>query len=370
MPAPFGANWTGDGVDFALYSEHAQRVEICLLDPAGHEERVPLERGEGFTWRAFLPQARPGQRYGYRVHGPRGPQHRFSPDLVLLDPYARLIAGGVSVVVEDRFEWGEDRAPRTAWPDTVIYEAHVKGLTKLHPDVPEPLRGTYAGVPHLIPHFKKLGITAIELLPVHAAADEPRLTRLGLRNYWGYNTIGFFAPEQRYSAAPGLDEFKSMVKALHAAGIEVILDVVYNHTAEGDEHGPTLCFRGIDNALYYRLDPENPARYINFTGTGNTFNLHHPAVLRLVMDSLRYWVSEMHVDGFRFDLAPVLARGVQEFDPRSAFLSALYQDPVISQAKLIAEPWDLGQGGYRLGGFPPPWHVWNDKFRDSARSFW
>jgi isoamylase len=306
------------------------------------------------------------------VHGD-GP--RFDPAKTLLDPYARLIVGDISAgqgrcrLVDEQFEWGEDRPPRTPWRQTVIYEAHVKGLTRLHPEIAPSIRGTYAalGSEVIVEHLKKLGVTAIELLPIHAFADEPRLLRQGLRNYWGYNSIGFFAPEMRYSASGTLTEFKAMVKALHAAGLEVILDVVYNHTGEGDAQGPTLSFRGIDDETYYRL---KDGAYENFTGTGNTFNLSHPAVRQLVLDSLRYWVDEMHVDGFRFDLAPVLARNEQGFDQNSLFFSDLRQDPVLSQVKLIAEPWDVGPGGYRLGAFPEPWAEWNDRYRDAARRYW
>jgi glycogen operon protein len=377
-PFALGAAADGSGVHFALYSEHATRVELCLYGEAGAESRVELAREEGFVWRGRVEGARPGLEYAYRVEGPSGPQHRFDPTRRLLDPYARLIRGDLNsgaarcVVAEEAFNWGGDRPPRTAWRDTVIYEAHVKGFTRRHPEVPEHLRGTYAGLasPAVIAHLHRLGVTAVELLPVHAFADEPRLLQAGLANYWGYNSIGYFAPEMRYSATGTLDEFKAMVMALHAAGLEVILDVVYNHTGEGDQRGPVLSFRGIDNAVYYRLDPANPQRYINYTGTGNTFNVHHPAVLRLVMDSLRYWVSEMHVDGFRFDLATTLARGEFAFDKESSFLSCVAQDPVLSQVKLIAEPWDLGDGGYRLGGFPPGWSEWNDKFRTTGRAFW
>ena len=298
------------------------------------------------------------------MHG-EGP--RFDPSKTLLDPYARLVAGGLCQVVDPHFDWRGDRPPRTPWEETVIYEAHVKGLTKLHPQVPENLRGTYAALPFLIEHFKKLGVTAIELLPVHAFVDEPRLREKGLRNYWGYNTIGFFAPEMRYSASGTLEEFKAMVKALHAAGLELILDVVYNHTAEGDENGPTLSFRGIDDATYYRLKDNH---YENFTGTGNTFNTAHPAVRQLILDSLRYWVEEMHVDGFRFALAPVLARNGNAFEQDSLFLAGVRDDPVLSRVKLIAEPWDVGPDGYRLGAFPAGWREWNDRYRNTVRRFW
>jgi isoamylase len=386
-PFPLGATWDGAGVNFALFSKHAERVELCLFDPKGRREleRIELRDRTDFVWHCYLPQARPGLHYGYRVHGPHDPGrgHRFDPSKLLLDPYARLIRGKVSAgqgrcqVVDSAFTWGDDRPPRTPRRDTVLYELHVKGFTQLHPHVPEPLRGTYAGLASApaIEHFKRLGVTALELLPVHAMADEKRLAAHGLKNFWGYNSIGFFAPEQRYSARSSaggtLGEFKSMVRTLHAAGIEVILDVVYNHTAEGDHTGPTLSFRGIDNAIYYRLDPGAPERYVNYTGTGNSFNLAHRVVLALTMDSLRYWVEEMHVDGFRFDLAATLARGSHgAFDRNGAFLSAVRQDPVLSQVKLIAEPWDLGHGGYQLGNFPPGWAEWNDKYRDAVRSYW
>ncbi|MBV8032762.1 MAG: glycogen debranching protein GlgX, partial [Betaproteobacteria bacterium] len=379
-PAPLGATWDGSGVNFALYSEHAERVELCLFDAKGRREleRLALPERTGFVWHGYLPEARPGLAYAYRVHGPAGPEHRFNPQRTLLDPYALLVRGpigsghGRGVVVDSAFSWDDDRPPRTPWTDTVLYEAHVRGLTMLHPDVPEQLRGTYAalGSPPVIEHLRRLGVTALELMPVHAFVDERRLVQAGLRNYWGYNSIAFFSPEPRYGATGGLGEFKTMVKQLHAAGIEVILDVVYNHTGEGDHQGPMLSFRGIDNAVYYRLEPSDPRRYVNLTGTGNTLNVHHPAVLRLVLDSLRYWVSEMHVDGFRFDLAPALARGEHAFEPRGAFLQAIYQDPLLSQAKLIAEPWDLGEGGYRLGGFLPGWSEWNDRYRDCVRGYW
>ena len=371
-PYPLGATWDGSGVNFALYSEHAEKVELCLFDPTGRREleRIDLAERSAFAWHVYLPQARPGQRYGYRVHGPHAPElgHRFNAHKVLLDPYARLVQpAGLArcQVVDEAFSWGDDRAPRTPWSDTVIYEAHVRGLTRLHPAIADPLRGTYAGLATapVIEHLQRLGVTAIELLPVHAFVDERRLAQHGLSNYWGYNSIGFFSPDLRYSATGTLGEFKTMVKTLHAAGLEVILDVVYNHTGEGDQHGPTLSFRGIDNSVYYRLDPLDRRHYLNYAGTGNCLNTSHPAVLALVMDSLRYWVNEMHVDGFRFDLAVALARD-------SAFLAAVQQDPALSQVKLIAEPWDLGPHGYRLGGFSPGWAEWNDKYRDTVRSWW
>ena len=378
---PLGATWDGAGVNFALFSKHAERVELCLFDPRGRREieRVELRERTDFAWHCYLPDARPGLLYAYRVQGPPDGPHRFDPTKLLLDPYAKQIVGkigaglGRSQVVDPAFSWGDDRAPRTPWQDTVIYELHVKGFTQRQPDVPEQLRGTYAGLASLpvIEYLKRLGVTAVELLPVHAFVDERRLVQSGLRNYWGYNSIGYFAPEMRYSATGTLGEFKTMVKALHAAGLEVILDVVYNHTGEGDHTGPTLSFRGLDNSIYYRLDPSNPRRYLNFTGTGNSFNTSHRVVLALVMDSLRYWVQEMHVDGFRFDLAPTLARNSQQqFDRNGAFLSAIRQDPVLSRVKLIAEPWDLGEGGYQLGNFPPGWVEWNDKYRDAVRAFW
>jgi isoamylase len=382
---PLGATWDGAGVNFALHSRHAERVELCLYEAKGRREieRVVLTERTDFTWHCYLPEARPGQLYAYRVHGPSGPeagpQHRFNPQKTLLDPYARMIVGPVSSgagrcqVVDTAFSWDGDRAPRTPWEDTVIYEAHVKGLTYRHPDVPEQLRGTYAGLAAapVIEHLQRLGVTAVELLPIHTFVDDRRLVQAGLRNYWGYNSIGFFAPDMRYSATGTLGEFKTMVKTLHAAGIEVILDVVYNHTGEGDHRGPTLCFRGIDNALYYRLKADNPHLYLDWTGTGNTLDVSQPAVLQLVLDSLRYWVNEMHVDGFRFDLATTLARDAAgHFDPRGAFLSAARQDPVLAQVKLIAEPWDLGPGGYRVGGFPAGWSEWNDRYRNTVRSYW
>ena len=380
-PYPLGATWDGAGVNFAVFSKNAERVELCLFDPRGRREieRLELTERTDFVWHCYLPEARPGLLYGYRAYGANDGPHRFDFSKVLLDPYAKLIKGkigaglGRSQVVDTAFSWGDDRSPRTGWRDTVVYELHVKGFTQRHPDVPEQLRGTYAGLATapVIEYLKRLGVTAVELLPVHALVDERRLVQHGLKNYWGYNSIGFFAPELRYSASGTLGEFKTMVKTLHAAGIEVILDVVYNHTAEGDHTGPTLSFRGLDNAIYYRLDPANPRRYLNFTGTGNSLNSAHRVVLALIMDSLRYWVQEMHVDGFRFDLAPTLARNASHaFDRNGAFLSAVRQDPVLSRVKLIAEPWDIGEGGYQLGNFPPGWVEWNDRYRDAVRSFW
>ncbi|HEY6863976.1 MAG TPA: glycogen debranching protein GlgX [Burkholderiales bacterium] len=406
-PWPLGASWDGEGVNFALYSEHAERVELCLFDAKGRSEteRIELRDRTDFVWHAYLPEARPGTLYGYRVHGPWAPEQgqRFNPHKLLLDPYARMLVGSLRwsdavlghraggrredlvadprdsaacvpkcQVVDPAFTWSEDRRPSVPWHDTVIYELHVKGYTQLNPHVPPHLRGTYAGLASApaVEHLKRLGVTAVELLPVHAFVDEKRLAQAGLRNYWGYNSIGFFAPEPRYSATGTLGEFKTMVQTLHSAGIEVILDVVYNHTGEGDRLGPTLSFRGIDNAVYYRLERDNPREYVNWTGTGNTLNVPHPAVLQLVMDSLRYWVTEMHVDGFRFDLATVLARGEHAFDAQGAFLAAVRQDPVVSRVKLIAEPWDLGEGGYQVGAFPAGWSEWNGKYRDAVRSYW
>jgi isoamylase len=376
-PYPLGATWDGAGVNFALFSKHAERVELCLFDPRGRREieRVALRERSDFVWHCYLPEVRPGLLYGYRLHGPHDPDrgHRFDANRVLLDPYARMIKAGRCQVIDPAFTWGEDRRPRTPWQDTVIYELHVKGFTQRHPAVAEQLRGTYAALATepVIDYLRQLGVTAIELLPIHSLVNEKRLLQQGLRNYWGYNSIGYFAPEMRYSATGTLGEFKTMVKTLHAAGLEVILDVVYNHTGEGDHTGPTLSFRGIDNAVYYRLDPAHPRRYVNTAGTGNSFNAAHRVVLALIMDSLRYWVQEMHVDGFRFDLATTLARNTAgAFDRNVAFLAAVRQDPVISQVKLIAEPWDLGEGGYQLGNFPPGWAEWNDKYRDTARSFW
>jgi glycogen operon protein len=378
-PYPLGATWDGSGVNFALYSSAAERVELCLFEQKGRREveRIALAERTDFVWHCYLPEARPGQLYAYRVHGPDGPRQRFQPQKTLLDPYGRMIVGAVSAgagrcqVIDSAFSWDDDRPPRTPLQDTIVYEAHVKGLTRLHPEVPQALRGTYAGLATqpMIEHYRKLGITAIELLPVHAFVDERRLLQHGLRNYWGYGSIGYFAPDMRYSATGALGEFKTMVKTLHAAGLEVILDVVYNHTGEGDEKGPALSFRGIDNAAYYRLKEDGSC--VDWTGTGNTFNVAHPVALRLVLDSLRYWVTEMHVDGFRFDLASTLARSAQgAFDAQGAFLTAVQQDPVLAQVKLIAEPWDLGEGGYRLGGHPPGWSEWNDKYRDAVRTYW
>ncbi|HET6208861.1 MAG TPA: glycogen debranching protein GlgX, partial [Jatrophihabitans sp.] len=403
---PLGATYDGSGVNFALFSEVAERVELCLFDEDGAETRIELPEVDGLVWHAFLPGIEPGQRYGYRVYGPFDPAagHRCNPNKLLLDPYAKAIDGQFewdqslfgyqfgdedsrndedsapsmpkSVVINPFFDWGVDRPPKRQYADTVIYEAHIKGLTELHPAVPEELRGTYAGVAHpaVIEHLLSLGVTAIELMPVHHFANDSTLQDKGLSNYWGYNTIGFLAPDAKYSSSqtPGgqVQEFKAMVRALHAAGIEVILDVVYNHTAEGNQLGPTISFRGIDNAAYYRLVDEDPRYYMDYTGTGNSFNVRHPHSLQLIMDSLRYWVTEMHVDGFRFDLAATLAREFYDVDRLSSFFELVQQDPTVSQVKLIAEPWDIGPGGYQVGNFPPQWTEWNGKYRDTVRDFW
>jgi isoamylase len=406
-PAPLGASWDGAGVNFALYSENAEGVELCLFDPKGRREiaRIDIRERTNFVWHCYLPEARPGLLYGYRVHGPYAPErgHRFNAHKLLLDPYARMISGplrwteahyGYRIggrredlsfdtrdsasampkcrVIDPAFTWGTDIRPQTPWEDTVIYELHVKGFTQLHPAVRPQLRGTYAGLSTapVIAHLHRLGVTAVELMPVHYFIDDQALVQRGLRNYWGYNSIGFFAPDTRYAAGDAVNEFKTMVKTLHAAGIEVLLDVVYNHTAEGNQFGPTLSFRGIDNRTYYRLDPEHPRNYVDYTGTGNTLNTVHGATLQLVMDSLRYWVSEMHIDGFRFDLAATLGRAEHLVDEHSVFFDCVRQDPVLSQVKLIAEPWDLGEDGYQVGNFPPGWAEWNGKYRDAVRSYW
>ena len=407
QPQPLGANWDGEGVNFALFSERADRVELCLFDSRTRREteRIAMRWQTNQVWHCYLPEARPGLLYGYRVHGPYDPKQglRFNPHKLLLDPYAKHIDGDIKWsdalfgyrvggaredltmdrrddapgmpkcrVVDTAFTWGEDRPPRAPWHDTIIYELHVKGFTQLHPDIPPHLRGTYAGLATdpVIEHLKRLGITAVELMPVHAFVDERSLVEKKLKNYWGYNSIGFFAPDMRYSATGSINEFKSMVKRLHSAGIEVILDVVYNHSAEGNHLGPTLSFRGIDNTSYYRLIPGEPRLYMDFTGCGNTLNMMHPRVLQLLMDSLRYWVVEMHVDGFRFDLAAALARELYEVNRLSAFFDVVHQDPVLSQVKLIAEPWDIGEGGYQVGNFPVLWTEWNGKYRDAVRSYW
>ncbi|HVK55687.1 MAG TPA: glycogen debranching protein GlgX [Burkholderiales bacterium] len=406
-PYPLGAAWDGEGVNFALFSEHAEKVELCLFDAQGRREieRIVLRECTDQVWHCYLPDARPGLTYGYRVYGPYKPEegHRFNPNKLLLDPYAKDIVGtlrwsdahfGYRIgartgdlsldrrdsapgmlkcrVVDSAFTWGDDRPPRIPWHETVIYELHVKGFTMLHPDVPKPLRGTYAALATapVIEYLKRLGVTAVELLPVHAFIDDRLLSEKGLHNYWGYNSIGYFAPEPRYMATGAVNEFKNMVKTLHSAGIEVILDVVYNHTAEGNQLGPTLCFRGIDNSAYYRLVSGDERYYEDYTGTGNTLNMMHPRVLQLIMDSLRYWVQEMHVDGFRFDLAATLARELHEVDRLGAFFDIIHQDPVLSRVKLIAEPWDLGEGGYQVGNFPVGWGEWNDRYRDTVRAYW
>jgi len=404
-PYPLGATWDGLGVNFALYSVHATRVELCLFDARGREtERIALPEYTDEIWHGYLPDARPGQLYAYRVHGPYEPDagHRFNPHKLLLDPYAKQIVGRLRwspaifgytlghrdrdlsfdrrdsaafvprcAVVDPGFTWGHDRRLEIPWNRTVIYEAHVRGLTMAHPEVPEGVRGTFAGLMNdaVIEHIRSLGATTLELLPVHSFVHDQHLLERGLRNYWGYNTLSFFAPHPEYLSGSGIAEFKQMVARLHAAGLEVVLDVVYNHTAEGNELGPTLCFRGIDNASYYRLAPDR-RYYINDTGTGNTFDLTNAGTLRMVNDSLRYWAAQMHVDGFRFDLATVLARERDGFNPRCGFLDSVRQDPLLSQVKLIAEPWDVGPGGYQLGQFPPGWAEWNDRFRDTARAFW
>ena len=406
-PYPLGAGFDGTGTNFSLFSEIAERVELCLFDDDGVETRIDLPEVTAFCWHGYLPGVHAGQRYGYRVHGPWDPETgaRCNPAKLLLDPYAKAIDGAVdwdaavfpyelqgkpdrpsakdsapfvpkSVVVNPWFDWDNDRNPQTTWHDTVLYEVHVKGLTASHPDVPEDLRGTYAGLatPPVIDHLQRLGVTAVELLPVHHFIHDHGLSERGLRNYWGYNSIGYLAPHDEYSSAgtkgEQVHEFKQMVKTLHLAGIEVILDVVYNHTAEGNHLGPMLSFKGIDNAAYYRLMPEDPRYYMDYTGTGNSMNMRHPNVLQLIMDSLRYWVTEMHVDGFRFDLAATLARELHDVDRLSAFFDLIQQDPVIRQVKLIAEPWDVGEGGYQVGNFPPLWSEWNGKYRDTVRDYW
>ena len=408
-PYPLGATWDGKGTNFALYSENASGVELCLFDDEGHETRYPMPEHTAFVWHGYLPGIGPGQRYGYRVHGEYAPERglRFNPNVVLLDPYAKALDGtekfdeGVfgyvmgeddltmqtqdqkgaplGIVIDPMFNWVGDQKPDIPFHQSVIYEAHVKGLTMTHPDVPEALRGTYAGVATepILTYLKELGITAIEFLPVHQHVDDPFLLAKGLTNYWGYSTLSYFAPDVRYSAAARrgdyagvVPEFKNMVRALHDAGIEVILDVVYNHTAEGNHLGPTMSFKGIDNPTYYRLVADNPRFYFDYTGTGNSLNVRHPQTLQLIMDSLRYWVTDMHVDGFRFDLASTLARGLHEVDQLSGFFTIIHQDPIISQVKLIAEPWDVGEGGYQVGNFPVNWAEWNGIYRDDMRAFW
>ncbi len=405
-PSPLGATWDGEGTNFALFSRGAEAVDVCLFDEHDRETRVPLEESTFHVWHGYLPQVGPGQRYGFRVDGPFEPGlgARFNPSKLLVDPYARAIEGEFglddavfgstpgrdrqqqhqdsarwvprSVVVHDAFPWGEDRLPRRAWADTVVYELHVKGFTARHPGVPEHLRGTYAGLAHpaAVEHLVRLGITAVELMPVHHFVSEPHLLRKGLSNYWGYNSLGFFAPHAAYSSSGSrgeqVREFKAMVRTMHAAGIEVLLDVVYNHTAEGDEVGPTLSFRGIDNLSYYRTEEHDRARYRDYTGCGNTLDVRSPHVLQMIMDSLRYWVTEMHVDGFRFDLASALARSFHDVDKLSAFFDVIQQDPFVSSVKLVSEPWDVGEGGYQVGQFPPLWTEWNGEYRDTVRNVW
>jgi len=411
-PYPLGATWDGAGVNFSIYSEHANQVELCLFDsPSAPREsaRIPLREQTDLVWHGYLPGVLPGQLYGYRVRGPYHPEqgHRFNPHKVVFDPYAKAIGRTIhwceqmygyrigdpqedlamderdnaayaplGTVIDTAFTWGDDHPPQTPWHKSVIYEVHVKGFTMLHPNVPGKIRGTYTGFisDAALRYLQDLGVTAVELLPVHHHAYDHHLVQRGLTNYWGYNTLAFFAPDIRYSTSPtptgSVREFKTMVRNLHAAGLEVILDVVYNHTAEGSHLGPTLSLRGIDNAAYYRLVKDNPRYYMDYTGCGNTLNMVHPRVLQLVMDSLRYWVLEMHVDGFRFDLASSLARELHEVDKLGAFLDIIHQDPVLSQVKLIAEPWDLGEGGYQVGNFPVGWTEWNGKYRDAVRRFW
>ncbi|MBA2565770.1 MAG: glycogen debranching protein GlgX, partial [Gemmatimonadetes bacterium] len=410
-PHPLGATWDGEGVNFALFSENATGVDLCLFnraEDAAEAERIPLRERTNMVWHCYLREVRPGQLYGFRVHGPYAPQlgHRFNSAKLLLDPYARAITGGVRwddalfgytvgagaedvvpdaresagfmpkcVVIDAAFTWGDDRPPHVPWNRTLVYECHVKGLTWRHPDVPERLRGTYLGLASepILEHLRGLGVTAVELLPVHHSLTERELAARGLTNYWGYNTIGFFAPDARFAtgaAGRQVHEFKSMVKTFHRAGIEVILDVVYNHTGEGSHLGPTLLLRGIDNLAYYRLVPGDLRRYLDFTGCGNSLNMLHPRTIQLIMDSLRYWVQEMHVDGFRFDLAPALARELFEVDRLGRFFAIIQQDPVLARVKLIAEPWDLGPGGYQVGNFPNGWVEWNGRYRDTVRRFW
>jgi glycogen operon protein len=404
---PLGATYDGSGTNFAIFSEVAEKVELCLFTPRGKETRVPLSEVDGFVHHGYLPSVEPGQRYGYRVHGPHDPAQglRCNPNKLLIDPYTKALDGPVvwdeavfgypfgepegrsdsdsapfvpkSVVVNPFFDWGTDRSPRIPYHETVIYEAHVRGLTIAHPEIPQELRGTYTGLAHpvMIEHLKTLGVTAVELMPVHEFLNDHHLQEKGLSNYWGYNTIAYLAPHHAYATAGGrtgnqVQEFKAMVRDLHDAGIEVILDVVYNHTAEGNHLGPTLSLRGIDNAAYYRLVEDDPRYYMDYTGTGNSLNVRNPHTLQLIMDSLRYWVTEMHVDGFRFDLASTLAREFYDVDRLSVFFDLVQQDPVISQVKLIAEPWDVGPGGYQVGNFPPLWTEWNGKYRDTVRDFW
>ena len=404
---PRGAVWDGEGVNFAVFSQHAEAMELCVFDPSGRHElqRITLRERTDHVWHCYLPEARPGTAYGYRAHGPYRPEEglRFNPNKLLIDPYARDLVGtlrwhdalyGYTVggkkadvsfdrrdsaqyvpkcrVLEPAFTWGDDRPPEVPWSDMVIYELHVRGFTMQHPEVPEPMRGTYAalGSAPVIDYLRRLGVTTVELMPVHSYINDRHLADQELQNYWGYNTLGFFAPEMRYSASRKVKEFKTMVKSLHSAGIEVILDVVYNHTCEGNELGPTLSLRGLDNTSYYTVNPERPRYYDDYTGCGNTVNLEHPRALQLVMDSLRYWVEEMHVDGFRFDLASALAREGGRVEHLGGFFDAIRQDPTLNRVKLIAEPWDLGHGGYQVGNFPAGWAEWNDRYRDGLRDYW
>ncbi len=405
-PYPLGATYDGTGTNFTLFSEVAERVQLCLFDAQGRETSYDLPERDAYVWHGYLPGVDPGQRYGFRVYGPHDPErgHRCNPSKLLMDPYAKAVDGQIdwdeslfdyrfgkesqrndldsaphtlkSVVINPYFSWDNDRPPRTPYNESVIYEAHVRGLTMTHPDIPADMRGTFAGLSHpvVIEHLQKLGVTAIELMPVHQFIDDHRLVERGLTNYWGYNTIGFLAPHNgfamRGTAGEQVPEFKGMIRTLHRAGIEVILDVVYNHTAEGNHLGPTLSMRGIDNAAYYRLIEDDKRYYMDYTGTGNSLNVRHPHALQLIMDSLRYWVIEMHVDGFRFDLASALARELHDVDRLAAFFDLVQQDPVVSQVKLIAEPWDVGDGGYQVGNFPPLWTEWNGKYRDTVRDFW
>ena len=408
QPYPLGATYDGTGTNFAVFSEVAERVELCLFDEDGTEWKVDLPEVDGHTWHGYLPNVGPGQRYGFRIQGPWAPEygHRCNASKLLLDPYAKAVDGDVQwhesvfgyelgdptgteleasdsgpfapkgVVVNPFFDWANDRPPRTPWHETFVYELHVKGFTQLHPGIPEELRGTYAGLatPPVIDHLKSLNVSAVELMPVHHFVHDHRLAEMGLRNYWGYNSISYLAPHAGYSSAGSLgqqvQEFKQLVRTMHEAGIEVILDVVYNHTAEGNHLGPTLSFKGLDNAAYYRLMAKDRRYYMDYTGTGNSLNMRHPNVLQLIMDSLRYWITEMHVDGFRFDLAATLARELHDVDRLSAFFDLIQQDPVIRQVKLIAEPWDVGEGGYQVGNFPPLWSEWNGKYRDAVRDYW
>jgi isoamylase len=411
-PFPLGAHWDGKGVNFAIFSENATRVDLCLFNSEagrGETERIRLPEVTAHVWHGYLPGIEPGQLYGYRVYGPYEPRHglRFNENKLVIDPYARAIAGKVDwsqpvfgyqlghpdadlsfddddsargmpkgIVIDEEFDWEGDELLRRPWNESIIYEVHVKGFTQQHPEIPEELRGTYAGLAHpvAIDYLKQLGVTAVELLPVHEFLDDGHLVEKGLTNYWGYNTTNYFAPDARYASCGDnggqVREFKEMVKAMHRAGIEVILDVVYNHTSEGNQMGPTLSFRGIDNTAYYRLVPGDERHYFDYTGTGNSMNMLHPNTLKLIMDSLRYWVTEMHVDGFRFDLASTLARELHDVDRLSAFFDIVHQDPILSRVKLIAEPWDVGEGGYQVGNFPVLWTEWNGKYRDSVRSFW